>query len=667
MICPECGLTAKHATEAVDLPVNQLMVSTIQDLSPREVEELRQECGICEGKTTSEQQKDAASKASSARRKAVMLCEDCEEFMCEKCKRLHQELFKGKDKHDVVNLVEARRRAGGGGSSKIFRSLSRKSKTQKERCEDHKETLKLYCTFCEVPACLVCKITEHDGHLCINIDDAVEDHKDQIEEAIEDIESKLTQVQEAENVWMGYMGVLEHKEEHVKRDIEKYVNGLIAQIRKWQKQTVAAVESMCERERTFTNKNLSKVRQNKENLATIHTIAKHLNRGRKSHVLEMKDAVVERARNLDAVEVEKPQVAVQYRLRESIHVGQFVGDSIGVVTINERSEMFRRRKKRNSRDFLKSTDFLDTRESLTESTSTIILDHSMDAETSVYSGTIGTSFSIISSDDGDDSASCKITGLSLGRNDDIFVVDNFNTVIKRFSIHGQLQDTLQVKELLSAGVEKKKLIQNPLWDCAVLSDGDILIASAYGIHVLSNQGNQLDPIDTGCEYTSVVACNKTNKAVAYGNRDCRVVIFDLVSKTKVSSFVISLRYAVGTVGSVGSQQGNILVSDMHADRVKVYNPLGRKLFEIGKHGKENGSFLKPRGVCVDKHGNIYVADKGNHRIQSFSPKGKFQGVLLSRVDGLEAPVDVALAQTGNLVTITERGLVYVVTTDCQLS
>ena len=70
---------------------------------------------------------------------------------------------------------------------------------------------------------------------------------------------------------------------------------------------------------------------------------------------------------------------------------------------------------------------------------------------------------------------------------------------------------------------------------------------------------------------------------------------------------------------------------------------------------------------MDKHGNIYVADKGNHRIQSFSPKGKFQGVLLSRVDGLEAPVDVALAQTGNLVTITERGLVYVVTTDCQLS
>ena len=283
MICPECGLTARHATEAVDLPVNQLIVRRIQELSPRDVEDLRQECGVCDGKT-SERQKDVAR---AARRKAVMLCEDCEEFMCERCKRLHQELFKGKDKHDVVSLVEARR-----GGSKIFRSLSRKGKTQKERCEEHKETLKLYCTFCEVPPCLVCKITEHDGHLCVNIDDAAGDHKDQLREATEDIESKLTQVHEAESVWMGYLGVLEHKETHIKQDIDKYVNGLIAQIHKWQKRTVAAVESMCERERTFTNKNLSKVRQNKENLAAIQTIAKHLNnRGKKSHVLEMKDAL----------------------------------------------------------------------------------------------------------------------------------------------------------------------------------------------------------------------------------------------------------------------------------------------------------------------------------------------------------------------------------------
>ena len=638
IMCPECGLMSKFASEAVDLPVNELLVRTIQELSQKDIEELRQRCGICT------ENSDGSLVPESKGKKAVILCEDCKEFMCEKCKEVHQDIFRGKNKHKVISLAEVQR-----GGSKIFRSLTLKS-SGKEKCVVHKkETLKLYCNLCDKPVCVVCKVTNHDEHQCTSIEDAVAESKEQIGVSMQEIEEKFHQVEEAENVWKGHMGVLEHKESFIKQDIEKYVNDLVEQIYKWQRLTVRVVESVCETERAYINKNLNKVQKNKESLITVKATAKQLNtRGRRSHVLSMKDVVIERARNLEAAEVHKPQIAVQFKLKESIDTGQFTGESIGLVVTNERGQMENQRVRKQSENFSGESSGLGT---------------SMEAVTAVISGTVRSSFSVHPPTE---SSPCKITGIALGNQDDLFVVDNMSTTIKHFSVNGNLEKMLDLRDVLSVGIEKKKLIPNPLWDCAVLPDGNIITASAYGVHVLSNEGTLVVAMDTDCEYTSVVVSTKNNKAVAYSNKDCRVVTFDLKSRTKTSSFVISLKYAVGTVGSVGYHLGNILVSDMHADSVKVYNPLGRKLFEMGKHGREPGLFIKPRGICADSQDNIYVADKGNHRIQRFTAKGKFQGIVLSKVDGLETPVDVTLAGNGDLVIVTEKGKVYFVITNYEV-
>jgi len=37
----------------------------------------------------------------------------------------------------------------------------------------------------------------------------------------------------------------------------------------------------------------------------------------------------------------------------------------------------------------------------------------------------------------------------------------------------------------------------------------------------------------------------------------------------------------------------------------------------GARGAGPGQFLEPSGIAVDAQGNVYVADKGNHRIQKF--------------------------------------------------
>ena len=51
--------------------------------------------------------------------------------------------------------------------------------------------------------------------------------------------------------------------------------------------------------------------------------------------------------------------------------------------------------------------------------------------------------------------------------------------------------------------------------------------------------------------------------------------------------------------------------------------VGRRIRSFGQEGSAPGQFLSPRGVAVDRAGNILVVDEGNHRIQKFTADGKF--------------------------------------------
>ena len=66
------------------------------------------------------------------------------------------------------------------------------------------------------------------------------------------------------------------------------------------------------------------------------------------------------------------------------------------------------------------------------------------------------------------------------------------------------------------------------------------------------------------------------------------------------------------------------------------NPTGEPLMVIGSTGTGDGEFDRPTGVAVDDHGDIYVSDWGNNRVQMFNQEGhyiwKFLGdASLSRV------------------------------------
>src|SRR5258708_39480825 len=70
--------------------------------------------------------------------------------------------------------------------------------------------------------------------------------------------------------------------------------------------------------------------------------------------------------------------------------------------------------------------------------------------------------------------------------------------------------------------------------------------------------------------------------------------------------------------------GNTYISDGYVNsRVAKADKDGNWLKSWGEPGNQPGQFNTPHSIAVDAQNNVYVADRGNRRIQVFDSNGKF--------------------------------------------
>ncbi|HEY7209800.1 MAG TPA: peptidyl-alpha-hydroxyglycine alpha-amidating lyase family protein [Bryobacteraceae bacterium] len=70
--------------------------------------------------------------------------------------------------------------------------------------------------------------------------------------------------------------------------------------------------------------------------------------------------------------------------------------------------------------------------------------------------------------------------------------------------------------------------------------------------------------------------------------------------------------------------GDIFISDGYVNsRVAKYDKNGEWVKQWGESGNAPGQFNTPHSIAADAQGNIYVADRGNQRIQVFDSDGRF--------------------------------------------
>jgi len=96
------------------------------------------------------------------------------------------------------------------------------------------------------------------------------------------------------------------------------------------------------------------------------------------------------------------------------------------------------------------------------------------------------------------------------------------------------------------------------------------------------------------------------------------------------------------VGLAIDLKGNLIITENDPHQVRVISPEGETIRIIGNSGTENGAFLYPSAVLVDRLGRVLVSDS---RIQMFTEEGEFIKVI-----GADLPAKaLAIDPEGNLI------------------
>ncbi|HVF71892.1 MAG TPA: 6-bladed beta-propeller [Chthoniobacterales bacterium] len=107
-------------------------------------------------------------------------------------------------------------------------------------------------------------------------------------------------------------------------------------------------------------------------------------------------------------------------------------------------------------------------------------------------------------------------------------------------------------------------------------------------------------------------------------------------------------------GMTLDRSGNILVADTNNGRIQRFSPAGAFLNMFGAAGHNPGEFQEPNGLAVDLAGNIYVADVANQRVQKLTADGQFLAQWRGPDPGFYGPRDIWVT-SDNFVYVVDQG------------
>ena len=143
-----------------------------------------------------------------------------------------------------------------------------------------------------------------------------------------------------------------------------------------------------------------------------------------------------------------------------------------------------------------------------------------------------------------------------------------------------------------------------------------------GVWISSWTGNRKD-VEKSADYGAITVDRWGNlyEVVFYANSVRKISPTGTLLKEydKLDSFV----YWEEPVGIATDAADNVYVVDKGAHRVRKYTSAGAPLAQWGTWGAASGQFNGPAAIAVDAQDNVYVVDLNNARIQKFTSEGVF--------------------------------------------
>jgi sugar lactone lactonase YvrE len=174
--------------------------------------------------------------------------------------------------------------------------------------------------------------------------------------------------------------------------------------------------------------------------------------------------------------------------------------------------------------------------------------------------------------------------------------------------------------------------QKPTKPVAVTADanGNVYVSDLAGGSVLQidqsgSIQNQYRPAGSATDFKPIAAAVSNDKLYVVSRASRRVELFDLASAKHLGQLGAGEQdenLPVFPVDIAVDAAGRIYVVDLIACQVKVYQPDGRLIRQIGEAGNRPGQFARPRSVAVGPDGVIYVSDAASQVVQMFDADGQ---------------------------------------------
>lgn len=208
-------------------------------------------------------------------------------------------------------------------------------------------------------------------------------------------------------------------------------------------------------------------------------------------------------------------------------------------------------------------------------------------------------------------------GLRVAPDGGVWVTDIGNHLVMKFDPDGKL--LLALGEKGRAG-DKFGQFDRPT-DVAVSPTGEFYVTDGYGnARVLKYDRTGKLLAQWGTKGTGEsqfdlphAVCLDAKGRVYVGDRENnRVQVFDAGGKFLAQWKQSGAPYGLFLAGD------RLFVADGRAGWVRVLGPDGKPGGRLGEKGTAAGQFQMPHMLCIDSHGDVYVAEVTNKRVQKFT-------------------------------------------------
>ena len=468
-----------------------------------------------------------------------------------------------------------------------------------------KEELKYFCTNCKMAVCQTCVLMDHPGHALEHIEDEAERQKIEMKSMIEtqrrNLQAKLTAVSKLDE---DYAKILQRGEE-VKRDVQRTVDNLIANIEAKKQTIFAAVDDQ-------TKKSL-------ESLTTQKTEIENQIEVLKSS-LDKADKVLTRSTNAEVVQVKKSLKTILKGVHpETTKPTEHDTKDLPTLVFVPNLKM------------LKAVN--------TEEVGTLKTLQETEASQSVAEGK-GIEEAIVGVEAQFVLTTRNAEGRQCYNKHDRVTVEIRDEQGRECATEVRINDSKDGSYKISYSPKDQGK-----YKVKVKVNGKHVHDSPFSIEV---KLFQLSPVLSFGKVGSSVGMFNHPWAVAVNARDeiavtdwanHRVQIFNsdgkyLRSFGRQGNKTGELRYPRGIAFH---KNGNIFIVDQSNDRIQIFSGEGEYVGMFGGYGSLDSQLSNPLGLSVDSDGNIIVADAGNKLIKIFSPDGKFLK-MIGRQGSFTCPV-----------------------------